>query len=71
MCSWTVRCDVGVSGESTRGAARQQRESRGGRAVSGREAVPGRALLWVQPERPVQAVQRQSVRVLQQVQKDV
>lgn len=72
MCvSRTVRRDVGVSGGSTRGAARQQRESRGGRAVAGRQALAGRALLRMQPERPVQAVQRQPVRVLQQVQKDV
>lgn len=71
-CSRTVSSrDVGVSGESARGAAREQRESRGGRAVSGREALPGRALLRVQPERPVQAVQRQPVRVLQPLQKGV
>lgn len=71
VCARTERRDVGVTGESTRGAARQQRESRGGRAVAGRQALPGRALLRMQPERPVQAVQRQPVRVLQQVQKGV
>lgn len=63
--------DVGVSGESSRGAARQRRESRGGRAGAGRQALPGRALLRLQPERAVQTVQRQPVRVLQQVQKGV
>ena len=65
------RCDVGVPGGSVRGAARQQRESRGGRALAGRQAVPGRALLRVQPERAVQAVQREPVRVLQPLQEDV
>lgn len=64
VCSRTVRRDVGVPGESIRRAARQQRKSRSGRAVSGRQAVSGRALLRMQPERTVQAVQRQPVRVL-------
>lgn len=71
VCSGAARRDVGVSGESSRGAARQRRESRGGRAGAGRQALPGRALLRLQPERAVQTVQRQPVRVLQQVQKGV
>lgn len=71
-CSVGLRVrDVGVSGESARGAARQRRESRGGRAGAGRQALPGRAVLRLQPERAVQTVQRQPVRVLQQVQKGV
>lgn len=71
VCSGAARRYVGVSGESSRGAARQRRESRGGRAGAGRQALPGRALLRLQPERAVQTVQRQPVRVLQQVQKGV
>lgn len=67
MCLRTVGCHVGVSGGSTRGAARQQRQSRGGRAITGRQAVTRRLILWMQPERPVQAVQWQPVRVLQQI----
>lgn len=66
------RRDVGgVPGEPARGAARQRRESRGGRAVAGRQALAGRPLLRLQPERAVQAVQRQPVRLLRQVQEGV